>query len=812
MSQSALADELQVWGFDRDIIIFTDGSTGFGINIKPVDVSCMKDDDCDLLDSSIRNFLNGLPDKIDVQFIQHISKCNENEIDDTKKFFSSKKSLLQEKLCDERLLKFHKLNDDGLLPKQNLKVFVRVPFAKGLMDKTSLFKKATLFPEISGNRLLAEIIKTERLRDSIIKSLTDLGAMPSMMTEHEMFQEIFAFWNPDRKFNQDKDNPNDYDPEDVRSSLVYRGVTVGLDTFSVGSYHYKVISLKQLPSHTFATMSQLLAELPFNSHLAFSIHCPNQQSEVSSLQMQRRIAFSMLVGKSQGVSDLDSEAKLHDLEDLLSEMITSGEKVFHLSMQIFLKSKSKWVLEDMEAQTLLLLQKMSGADGLSETVAAFDIFSQAAVPNCRSNERKKKIKTSNLSNLLPIYGLWKGHKEPRVLLRSRKGNLMYFDPFSMDLTNANQIISGGSGSGKSFLMNLILMQVLKEKPKVFIVDIGGSYKKMCSQLDGQYIPLGLGENICINPFDLPAGERQPSNQKIKFLLALIEKMVKEDDRSGLGKYERTEIEAAILELYEKHEKPRLSDLQAYLLNHKQSDVKKLGVILSSWCGNSPYGKFLDRETNIALNNDFVCLDLKGLEPYPDLQSACLLIITDLISREVEKNKTEMKFVIFDECWQLLEDEKGEGAALVGNLFRTCRKYFASCIAISQNVDDFAKSAAANAVMSNSSTKWILRQKGADQERLKSTLQLNDNEMSLIASLHQRKGHYSEAFMMCEDRKAVVVVESTPIEYWLATTDPKDIAEIESLKEENPQMDQLEAMEYLSKKFPHGVLAERGGSL
>jgi type IV secretory pathway VirB4 component len=241
-------------------------------------------------------------------------------------------------------------------------------------------------------------------------------------------------------------------------------------------------------------------------------------------------------------------------------------------------------------------------------------------------------------------------------------------------------------------------------------------------------------------------------------------------------------------------------------------VKKLGVILSSWCGDSPYGKFLDRDTNIALDNDFVCLDLKGLEPYPDLQSACLLIITDLISREIEKNKTEMKFVIFDECWQLLEDEKGEGAALVGNLFRTCRKYFASCVAISQNVDDFAKSAAANAIMSNSSTKWLLRQKGADQERLKSTLQLNDNEMLLISSLHQKKGHYSEAFMMCEDRKAVVVVESTPLEYWLATTDPKDIAEFEDLKLKNQSMDQLELLEELSKRFPHGVLAEQGGRL
>ncbi len=110
-----------------------------------------------------------------------------------------------------------------------------------------------------------------------------------------------------------------------------------------------------------------------------------------------------------------------------------------------------------------------------------------------------------------------------------------------------------------------------------------------------------------------------------------------------------------------------------------------------------------------------CFDLKGMEALPDLQAICLFIITDFVWREVQADKTQMKFMIFDECWKLLENESG--ALFIAEVFRTFRKYMASAVAISQNIDDFAKSKVATAILPNASIKWILRQKGADQERL-----------------------------------------------------------------------------------------------
>ncbi|MGL1152538.1 type IV secretion system DNA-binding domain-containing protein, partial [Vibrio parahaemolyticus] len=84
-----------------------------------------------------------------------------------------------------------------------------------------------------------------------------------------------------------------------------------------------------------------------------------------------------------------------------------------------------------------------------------------------------------------------GFEKPSILLRTRMGSLFKFDPFSSSLTNANQIISGGSGSGKSYLTNLMVGQMLSQDPRVFILDVGGSYQKTCELLDGQYVPLSM---------------------------------------------------------------------------------------------------------------------------------------------------------------------------------------------------------------------------------------------------------------------------------------------------------------------------------
>ena len=791
-----LADFLEIWGVEDKVLVFSDGTLGAAFELAPADVSCASDDDINELSSKLSMFLNALPSGFDIQFIQDIEPGNNNVIAAHEELTHEKTSALVTDVTHQRTARLRELDSNGVLPKHTLKILFRKPLSSKLVETPSLFKRATKFNTVSQSNLDREIAIFVRLVSDAVAPLVSTGLAPRRLASEEIIAMIYSQWNPERNVPL-----GHFDPDDVRNSLLFTDVGIYQKGFSLGGLHHRVLSLKLLPDQTYASMAAALRQLPFGARLFLSIHVPDQTKELEKLQIQRRIAFSMVSGKQEGVSDIESQAKLNDLEELIEQMVAAGEKVFRVSLNVVLRSDDTELLDDMVAKSLLTIRELGGADALEETLASFDVFSQVSIPNARCKERQKYLKTSNLADFLPIFGPWSGHESPKVLLRSRLGSLIKFDPFSPNLTNANQVISGGSGSGKSFLTNLILMQMMKENPQVFIVDIGGSYKKLCENFDGQYIPLGMDSGLSLNPFDLLAGEKKPSNQKIKFLVGLVELMTKESDSAGLGRLERAEIESAIERVYATSQSPCFSDLRQLLASHEEKEIKRIGKVLGPWCGQTAFGSFVDRPSNILLSKPVVCFDLKGLDSVPDLQAAVLYIITDFVWREVQLDRSRMKFLIFDECWKLLED--AAGATFIGEVFRTFRKYFASAIAISQNIDDFAKSKIATAILSNSSVKWILRQKGADKERLKEVLALNGNEVELITSLTQERGVFSEAFLMVEDKRSVVSVETTPLEYWLATTDPRDLSLLEKWKVENPTLDTNGIMKALAAQFPRG---------
>ncbi len=799
MSQQALAERLELWGFEDDVMIFSDGSFGFGMNVIPVDVAAWDDERINGYRAKITTFLNGLPDGLDVQFIQGIARGSEQIINAHSELRCPNVNETVISLCDARVRRLRALDADGVIPRHDLTIFFRRSPVSSLVRKPKLFGRSKHFQSLTEERLSQEIVVTKQLRDDMFRSISSLDFEPRLLSSSEITEAVYRQWNPDRQAEKP-----DYTTDDIRAGLLFTDAVVSDRGFSLGGYHHRVLSLKLMPDCSYAAMAAQLRELPFDSKLFLTIHVPNQQKEIEALQTQRRLAFAMVHGKRSGVRDIESQAKLDDLELLLENMIAQGEKVFHVSLNILLRATSIGELERQVSSALMTIRELGGAEGMEESLAAFDIFCGFAMPHGRAKERVRRMKTSNLADFLPLYGPWPGHKSPSILLRSRLGSLVGFDPFTRELTNANQIVSGGSGAGKSFMTNILLLHLLKEQPRVFIIDIGGSYKKLCEALGGQYIQLGVGGDQSINPFDSDSNELV-HNQKVKFLVGLVELMAKEEGEQRLPKLERAVIEDAIQQVLNgRNEEARLSKLRDALLQHSDPQIARYGRILGPWCGDTSYGRFVDRPTTIKLESPIICFDLKGMETYPDLQAVCLLLITDYVWREIQRDRGSKKVVVFDECWRLLENDAG--AAFLGEVFRTFRKYYASAIAISQNIDDFAKSRIAGAIMPNSAVKWILRQKGADQDRLKSVLHLNDNEMTLIDSLHQERGVYSEAYLMAQDDRSVVVIESTPLEYWIATSDPRELAVIDAMVAAEPEKLRLEIISRLAEKYPRGLLA------
>lgn len=799
---SILADYLQIWGFEEDYVIFSDGSLGFALDCVPVDVSTWSDDRINHYSDKVAQFLNSLPAHLDIQFVQDITPGNDQTITKHKKLAEHSHNAVAKSLSMERVERLKGADQRGEIPTHRLKIMVRKFLSQSLVEKPRLFSREKLFQDIAEVKLVREMELLSRIKENLIQNLNQLEVSSVSLTADEIAALLYQQWNPARRLPF-----HSYNPEEVRQSLLYSDIGIHLSGFVIGATHFRVLSLKTLPDHTFAAMAAKLRELPFKSRLQVTVHVPDQIKEIESLQTQRRVAFSMAAGKRTGVSDIESTAKFQDLETLLEQMIAQGQKVFHVSITVILQHEQEYELENQVDFTLAKFRELGGAEALVESLAAFDIFSEAALPNARSKERFKHIKTSNLCDLIPLYGPWPGHTSPSILLKSRMGSLVSLNIFDSSLANANQLVSGGSGSGKSFMTNLLLLQMLKENPKVFFIDIGGSYKKLTQNLSGQYVELGVNDHLSVNPFDLAPGETRPSSHKIKFIVGLVELMTKEDGEARIPKLARAEIEEAIEQVYKKSKNPRLSDLRELLLNHPDKEIQTFGKILAPWCGTTPYGKFIDQPTTIEFQKDIVAFDLKGLEKYPDLQGVCLYIITDLVWREIQRDLSKMKFIIFDECWKLLKDEAG--LIFIEEVFRTVRKYYCSATAISQDLNDFLSSKISSALLPNCTIKWILIQNQSDFTKMKEALGLNDNEVALIQSLYQEKGEFSEAFLLAgPERRTVAVIEPTPLELWLATTDPRDLSAIEHLRKEKPELTQLEVLKLLSQQYPRGIATSR----
>jgi conjugal transfer ATP-binding protein TraC len=584
-----------------------------------------------------------------------------------------------------------------------------------------------------------------------------------------------------------------------------------MDQFTLDSYYHRLITLKTLPEITIAGQMANLLRLPFHYDLLLSLDVPEQANEMTKLQQKRKMAHSMATTHDGRASDLESESKLSSTEELIRELLNTGQRIFAVQLCVVLKAPAtnagSKILNRQVREVLARFRSLNGAEGLVESVGAWKIMKGNFPAAPLQLERPRKMKTNNLADFLPVYGPREGDADPAVLFRNRLNGLVGYNPFDPGLPNYNCLVTGSSGAGKSFLNNCILLQEMARALRVFIIDIGGSYRKLTEALDGQYIEINLQDQYRINPFDLPDPTKPPDSQKIKSLLAIIESMVADDDKSKLPKLDRVLLEKAIIETYadacSKNKVPTLSSLTATLANSPEPHMQAIAKMLYVWTGERPYGQLLDGNGSLRTNAPICTFDLKGLSNYPDLQSVMILILTDYILNQVEQDKTCRKRIILDEAWSLLKSPAA--ANFMEYCARTLRKTGSGITFITQGVEEIVASPIGAAILNNTATKFVMLQRGST-EILRDTLKLNNQEVSLIESLIQKKGEFSEGFMIEGDHRQVVRVYPSPFEYWLSTSDIQDNNYLAELLDTGITL--IEAIEKAAAIYPKGMAASK----
>ena len=129
-------------------------------------------------------------------------------------------------------------------------------------DDADTWSREILVPEL---RLFSQLVK------SVQGGLESLGVSSRKLERSEIFSLLFDQWNPCHP-----QGPAQFNDDDFRDDLLLNDLVVSLEGFAIGNIKHRVISLKIMPDQTFASMSEKLRSLPFDSKLMVSIETLHQ--------------------------------------------------------------------------------------------------------------------------------------------------------------------------------------------------------------------------------------------------------------------------------------------------------------------------------------------------------------------------------------------------------------------------------------------------------------------------------------------------------------------------------------------------------
>lgn len=834
LAEATLCEELPYWNFFDEALphaVLTDGSLVAGLKVGLLDIECMDASGINRVTEALRSALNSVSEKTSLQFVFSVGSDFEDKLRAHEEGISLNAPEFIRKMAEHRLKALRVEQSEAMLYRPELLLFLRVSslaekkrgILKGLFGKEEAFCGETEAAYLDTLEVLTQNI------ESLSSSLGAAGIKTRTASKTEIVSSIYRFLNPKRSKSEPlpvlPNNATGMELENdtilenpwlaehsPRERLSFGDLVLNYQGFVLDSFEHRLITLKTLPEITFAGMLSNFLRMPFHYELILSVEVPPQAGEMAKLNQKRRMAHSLAVTHGNKVSDLESESKLSSTEELIRELLNSGQRIYAVQMSLVLKApvgvEGTKTLNRRVREVLARFRSLNGAEGLEESVGSWKIVKGSLPAAPIRLERARKMKTNNLADFLPVYGPEEGDRDPSVLFKNRLGGVLSFNPFDAALSNFNSLVTGASGAGKSVLNNFILMQEATRKVRTYIIDIGGSYRKLTEALGGQYLDVDLSDKYRINPFHLRDPKQEPSAQKIKSLLAVLECMMTDEGAARLTKLDRALLEKALVDLYaEKRiqaKVPTLSDLTLYLEKSDEVGLRSFAKLLYGWTGDRSYGRILDGHGSLRTDALICTFDLKGLSNYPDLQSVMILILTDFILSQIEGDRLFRNRIILDEAWQSLKIPAA--ATFMEYCVRTARKIgLGSGITfITQGVEEIVTSPIGSAIIGNTATKFVMLQRG-DSDILRDTLKLNDQELALIYSLEQRKGHFSEGFMIKGDTRQVIRIHPQPLEYWLSTSDGADNQYLETLIG-SEGLSLMAALEKAASIYPWGIAA------
>ena len=526
------------------------------------------------------------------------------------------------------------------------------------------------------------------------------------------------------------------------------------------------------------------------------------------------IAFSVLAkmlnkqladiqDRYQRENDVTVQEKLRQDYDSLNNFVTTitnnQSSVFDFQLHIMLTADTKEQLEKIK------LQVKNTLEGMQMRAIPLRFEQEKVLKSCLPIFERQDIEdrigtpipSPTIAAMYPF--VFDSIKDPGLsclLGVDFSGGIILFNQFLYQIkkehnrNNANMIILGTSGSGKSTAAKLMLRTHIRNQYKIVAIDPEGELEDMTKLYDGDFINLGMGgEYGMINPLEIivdidksEAGSGGLGYSILTNTLQTLKAFMKYYDPS-IEEDVLTLFNEVVVETYQRfninvntdfttltsEDYPTFTDVYKTIrgrilsygeATHERDILERLEIKVRplTFGGLEHY---FDGHTTINPKSNFIVFNIRELmNAETNIKNALFFnILKHAWSLCLDSSINSVMMV--DEAHMLLGNNNVLGADFLANVQRRARKYNTGTIVITQEPSDFSAPMVlqqGKAIFDNSSYYLIMNLKKQAVEDLSQLIDINESEQESIKRYNQ-----GDALFVCGNKRLQISVIATEAE-------------------------------------------------
>lgn len=773
------------------VVYLKDGSLRRVIMVDGINFDLKSDEEQNIIIYAYQNLLNALDFSIQINI--HSRRLNiDGYIKNLEERMSKETNDLL-KIALEEYIEFvgSFVNTNAIMAKS---FFVVVPYdpiaikgaAKKFLPSFAKNKTATTPTDDKYSAEKTHLDQLQQRVDEVVTNLRQIGVRAVPLEDDELLELYYDYYNPSVIENRGESigkmgTRGSASMEDI---IAPSAIEVNQNYLRIGDKLSKTLFIFNYPRYVTSGWFSPIINLPDLMDISIFIHPTSTGLALRNLRKTAaQVESQIMDNQEKGIVRSPAlETAIHDIEALRDSLQRSEEKLFSVGIYMTIYAETLDELKKTTANVINILDNklVNVKEASFEHLKGF----RSTLPIAKDGMGiHTPLNSGPVSSFFPFVSLELTSDEGILHGINRHNNaLIIFDRFSLE--NANMVIFGTAGAGKSYAAKLEILRSLIMGTAVIIIDPEAEYESLAEAVGGKVFRISIDSDSNINPMDLPlVAEDETTSEALKSHIVSLTGLIK----LMLGDVTAEEdslLDQAITETYasrditadssfEGKEVPLLEDLETVLRNIDGG--KDMANRLYRFTKGS-YTGFINKPSNVDINTRLIVFSIRDLEE--ELRPIAMYIILNYIWGLV-RVELKKRLMVIDEAWLMMKHE--DSASFLYGLAKRARKYYLGITNITQDVDDFIKSAYGKPIITNSSLQLLLKQSPANIETVGKAFNLTEVEKSYLLESGVGQGLFVAGL-----KHAAIQVVPSYFEDKLITTDPKEILELRKSEREGEE--------------------------